>query len=415
MKRIGHNGGEPLDEFDDAKPGDWIALTRKVREHPIVGLKHHVKQADPTQGNCTRFEAWFDLLCLAQYKPSKINNKGQVQTLDVGQLMGSRAYLAKRWNWTEKSVRHYFDILEAEGMISRGEKTHTEMGHQRDQPGANKCNILTISNYSRYQQISEAIYTFISSKKGLSEGHLGATQGPPKGHNLTSKQLNTNPLTPLKGGQLVSLGSQPDPKLDEKARKAAEKRAENEARLHEAELAILAYNEAAIANGYQTCDTLPEKRLTRLLRRLEEIKGLENFTRALSAIPKNRFLAGKVPGTNGDPPFKLTIDRLLQTDGKMGDVLASLMESANQPVSYAGLTGPNGKLWGWWDHGGLADRMRTMSDERWRKALMAHPPNGQWPWWIFGPPAGSPDCLMPDHLVEEFGYAAKYKGSIEHV
>lgn len=168
-------------------PGNWIALSREVREHPIVGAGQPVKPADDRRGAWSRMEAWFDLLCLAQYKPSRINNKGEMQALNVGQLMGARAYLAGRWNWTEKTVRGYLDVLEREGMISRGEQNYDELGQQKGQPKANKCSVITVCNYSRYQMLVDAVETYVRQAKGPAMSQQKASEGPAEGQNLTSK------------------------------------------------------------------------------------------------------------------------------------------------------------------------------------------------------------------------------------
>lgn len=73
----------------------------------------------------------------------------------------------------------------------------------------------------------------------------------------------------------------------------------------------------------------------------------------------------------------------------------------------------DGKAWGWWR--GREDKFRSLTEARWRKALAETPPNGTWPWWIFGAPPGHPECLLPSELVAEFGYLEIYQGNIKHV
>ena len=96
---------------------------------------------------------------------------------------------------------------------------------------------------------------------------------------------------------------------------------------------MAAYNEAAERHGFARCEVLTEARAGRLDRRLVDIGGIEAFRLALTAIPRDKFLMGRVPGRNGGDPFKLTIDRLLQTDGGMGDVLAKLLDAASSSPS----------------------------------------------------------------------------------
>lgn len=486
------NSDHDPDENHDGKRGDWIALNRKVRDHPIVGCGKNVAPVDPSRGSWNRFEAWFDLLCLAQFKASRINNRGQVMTLDVGQLLGARAWLAARWNWTEKTVRCFLDVLEAEGMISRG--TGREQGHQITKRRSYLANIITISNYSHYQQLSEGISGYLQGRQGPAQGQLRATRratnpaekghhkiadkyvgstgyngnaeekghqlsekGPPplakKGHNLTSNNTSKNNPLPPDGG----VGSQIDleeavaakvdamasarvaesiaeavatavaqvkdaaasstpkttslkPDLSVRAKRAAERRKHTEAQTAEATLAVHAYNIAADEHGYQACDTIPPSRMTRLIKRIADLGGLASFEAAVRAIPTSQFLSGKVKGRDGQPPFRLTFDRLLQTKGNMGDVLANLLAAAQAPLDPAKAAAPNGRLYGWWL--GREGQLRDTTDQEWADGFKKHPPGDVWPWWYFGPAPGDPDCLVPAHIVAQHGWAEKYRGSI---
>jgi hypothetical protein len=379
---IGHNSLDP--EILESRLGDWIALSRKVREHPVVGLRNPVRPADDRRGSCSRFEAWFDLLCLAQYRASKINNRGEVMTLDVGQLMGARAWLADRWNWTEKTVRVFLDTLEAEGMISRYPNLSAEKGQQNGQQEgqrrANKCNVITVCNYAKYQLLQDAIESYVRQLQGPPDGQRGASEGPARGHNLTSKtnkQLNT-PLPPLGG----------EPKRKRSLR---------------------LWNETATRLGLSVCTEFSPSRRARMIRRLADIGGLEKLKIALSAIERVPFLMGQTRPRDGERPFRMTIDHLMQTNSNLGDVLAKLIDRA---IDSADLVGPNGKRWGWWR--GHEDNIRKLQIEHWRKLDAECKPNGTWPWWAMGPPPGHPECLMPHELLAERGYVEIYKGQINH-
>jgi len=96
----------------------------------------------------------------------------------------------------------------------------------------------------------------------------------------------------------------------------------------EVELAVAEYNAMAEHYGWTRCRVLTSKRRDRLNERLRDIRGLVPFKLALSAIPRDRFLMGRKAPRPGEEPFKLTLDRLLQTDGGMGDVLARLIDLA---------------------------------------------------------------------------------------
>jgi DNA-binding transcriptional regulator YhcF (GntR family) len=436
-------------------PGNFIALSRNVREHPIVGAGKPVKPDDPARGSYSRMEAWIDLLCLAQYKPARVNNRGEVVTLDVGQLLGARSYLALRWNWSDKTVRNFLETLEVDEMISfsskSGEVIHKDEGQQKGQQSANsktnKANVITVCNYSRYQLMSDAIERFVAHKKGQQQGQLGASKGPAKGPapgpakgqqqqdenrynsdvyadeaekkgqqrastgastvsqkgpDTNTKQLreDSNPLPPLQGGEDLF---EPFDKA-KRIRKLDPMKREDVKQAHEI------YNKAAAHFGFTACNVLTVARATRLAKRLDEIGGAEKFRLALRAISKNDFLSGRVAPKPGQAAFRLDFDRLLQTDGQLGDVLAKLLDQAG--TGEAPATHESGKSWGWWRAD--IDKLRGMSAGFWRERIMKVKPNGQWPWWILGAPPGDPECVVHPDVVAEFGFVEIYKGQVTH-
>ena len=109
----------------------------------------------------------------------------------------------------------------------------------------------------------------------------------------------------------------------------------------EIEQVIELYNEAARRHGWTVSHARPTALLRRLKERLAKHGGIESFKRALSAIPRDDFLMGRVQ-KDGRRPFKLDIQTLLQTDGKLGDVLARLIDRAAddevRPTAYEDLS-----------------------------------------------------------------------------
>jgi len=73
-----------------------------------------------------------------------------------------------------------------------------------------------------------------------------------------------------------------------------------------------------------------------------------------------------------------------------------------------------GKSWGWW-RGSVSEKLRALPDAQWRKGIQTANPNGTWPWWVLGAPPGHSECLVPQSLIEEFGYLEIYQGQINHV
>jgi hypothetical protein len=403
---------EPADftDIDFSNPGNWIALARDVLSHPVVGAGQQVKPCDPKRAAYSRCEAWIDLLCLAQYKPARYNNKGEIITLLVGQLMGARAYLSARWNWTEETVRWYLKNLEAHGMIART-ANQTENHNQRTpSKRGNQCNVITISNYGKYQIISDAVENYLLKLKQPANPQRTTSQ-PPESNKETNKQSRLPP-TPLEGegGALAAVQTTKKSKF-----KAEDIRISDEA--------LQLYNATAKRLGFATVASFTEARRTRLLKRLADISGLgqgsglEAFRTALSAIEHVPFLMGKTPPRPGEAPFKLDFERLLQSSGdKLGDVLAKLIDKAVAVAAAGGCASDppprNGKTWGWWRD--IEGKLKAMSVDSWRSIDKEAKPNGTWPWDVMGPPPGHPECLLPKELLAEKGYAEIYKGNIQH-
>jgi hypothetical protein len=161
----------------------------------------------------------------------------------------------------------------------------------------------------------------------------------------------------------------------------------------EAELAVASYNDAAQLHGYIPCGKLTPPLRKRLERRLAEIGGLAEFSRAVSAIPLDAFLSGRVTPHDGRPPFKLNLERLLRTEGGMGDVLVMLLGLADENIRR---------------HGGEADAQAQRTDlrnnlEASRTVLRGFRPDDAWrP--SRGPPPGSPDCLFHPTALRECGF-----------
>ncbi len=177
MSGIGHNSA--------GTPGNWIAVSRDMRDHPVVGMGNNVKPEDPSRGSFSKYEAWQDLLMEAKWKPFDVNNKGKVVNLSRGQLMAARAWLARRWNWSEKTVRTFLAKLESELMV------RNEQGQSKGQRSGHYANVLTICNYDIYQTISE----LDDMTKGQSKGQSGASQGPVAGQSGANQGPHNNKET----------------------------------------------------------------------------------------------------------------------------------------------------------------------------------------------------------------------------
>jgi hypothetical protein len=184
MDMRGHNSG--------GNPGNWIAVSRDMRDHPIVGMGQPVAPADPTRGSYSRYEAWQDLLMEAAYKPFEVLNRGKVVSLKRGQLMAARSWLAARWNWSEKTVRVFISRLEEELMI------RSDSAAGRGQMNGRFNSILSICNYDIYQTVYELMK--------LSEETERARSGPDEGPDERPVQgPDEFPEKPLKSATILKL------------------------------------------------------------------------------------------------------------------------------------------------------------------------------------------------------------------
>lgn len=373
MSKIGHNGG-PLSE-------GWIARHRSVRDHWLVGHGIHVKPADPHRKRChAQGEAWEDLLMECRYADATVSNGGKKMELRRGELIGAVSWLANRWNWTPKTVRRFLDQLENDGMIEL-KNPASEKGNQIGR----QANVVTVCNYDAYQ----SGYEPVGQLKGQPQGDQRATTGRPEGNiykeeqgNKGTKEQENTPLPP-KGGAVASELFGEAPRAEPKA--AAVKR--------DVLAAFEVYNLAANHFGFAECRALTDARQKRLAKRLSEIGGLEGFEVALRAIARDepfaRFLRGKAQPRPGEQAFKLDIDRLLQTDGTLGDVLAKLSDMAQQSPSQ-----PAVEPWATW------------SRDQWREQITANA-NGIWPRDKIGFWPGHPRCAAPPDLIAEMQTAGE--------
>jgi hypothetical protein len=117
-----------------------------------------------------------------------------------------------------------------------------------------------------------------------------------------------------------------------------------------------------------------------------------------------RFLSGRVKPKEGRDPFKLDIDVLLQTGGKMGDVLAHLIDMAADDVVPARPTASADLPDNWWSNQAA---VKAIGIEGWR-SLVSRRPAGPWQVRKLGPPPGSSGCLVPPEIVQEFRLIEHY-------
>lgn len=92
----------------------------------------------------TRYQAWIDLLLLANHKDGYFMKRGTLVKVPRGTVGYSMKELAKRWKWSINKVSRYIEILESE--------TVNQVKSQKN----NVTTLISIVNYERYQSNESA-------------------------------------------------------------------------------------------------------------------------------------------------------------------------------------------------------------------------------------------------------------------
>jgi len=104
----------------------WIALHRKIIESDLYFVERF-----------TKMQAWIDLLLLANHKPATVFPKGSEIQLLRGELAYAQKTLSRRWQWNERTVKSFLEMLKKRGMIQYTNSRVT--------------TTISILNYDRYQ------------------------------------------------------------------------------------------------------------------------------------------------------------------------------------------------------------------------------------------------------------------------
>ena len=110
------------------KDGGWIKLYRSSFENKLY-----------FEEPFTRYQAWIDLLLLANHKDGYFMKRGTLVKVPRGTVGYSMKELAKRWKWSINKVSRYIEILESE--------TVNQVKSQKN----NVTTLISIVNYDRYQ------------------------------------------------------------------------------------------------------------------------------------------------------------------------------------------------------------------------------------------------------------------------
>lgn len=109
----------------------WIKLYRKSFDNKLYF-------AEPF----TRWQAWCDLLLLANTKSGSFIKRGIKVDVEPGQVGHDIDTLAQRWRWSRGKVNRFISVLETE--------------HQVVRQKSNVTTLISIANWATYQPDSRA-------------------------------------------------------------------------------------------------------------------------------------------------------------------------------------------------------------------------------------------------------------------
>ncbi|EDW22107.1 hypothetical protein FO510_05800 [Bacillus pumilus] len=106
----------------------WIKLHRAIRNHWLY----------EEERTFSRYEAWLDLLMMANHKDAKVKLGLEIIHVPEGSLITSELKLMDRWKWGKAKTRNFLKLLENDEMIIK--------------KSDRKKTTITICNYSVYQE-----------------------------------------------------------------------------------------------------------------------------------------------------------------------------------------------------------------------------------------------------------------------
>lgn len=159
----------------------------------------------------TRFQAWIDLLLLANHKDGSFFKRGNIVKVPRGTVARSMKELADRWQWSEAKVSRFINFLESEYI------------KQVKAQKSNVTTLITILNYDRYQTNEGAelranvrtndaqTTTYKNVKNKKEENNInnsgGFTPGPPLDVILPDKTFEANDFQELPKQNVESIKS----------------------------------------------------------------------------------------------------------------------------------------------------------------------------------------------------------------
>lgn len=244
----------------------WVRTSIEMLEHPILDKGPYCRRA-----------AWLWLISSAAWRTRAVRHKGTRITLERGQVLIGRSFLAETWGWSEQNVRTFLNQCMGEGMLEINQST----GHY--------ANVATICNYDKYQSSQPVQHR---------ETNQRLTSTPPvSNQTLTSTNITNSKDTPLPPTGAVKVEALP-----------------KFGRLEALE-AFNAYNAVALKCAIPQAAKMTPNRERSIVARLKDY-GLDGWHRAIANIEKSKFLTG---GTEAG--FRADLDFVCQAKsfGKLHD------------------------------------------------------------------------------------------------
>lgn len=147
----------------------WIKLHKSIMDHWLWG--------DPVV-----IKAWLDLLLSVNYMDKKVLFNGRLITVKKGQIITSIRKLTERWGCTRRKANNIITMFAEDGMIDI----------KRDKGGT----LLTIVNYSIYQDVRDTDSTTESTTQDTTQGTTQSTQHKNIKNNKEYKKEREEPALP---------------------------------------------------------------------------------------------------------------------------------------------------------------------------------------------------------------------------
>ncbi len=108
----------------------WISIHRKIQDHWLWRDKPFSKG-----------QAWIDILMMVNHEDNKILIDNELMEVKRGSCITSIRQLCEKWGWSNTKVRNFLNLLAKDNMLIVQSDT--------------KKTILTVVNYSKYQDIND--------------------------------------------------------------------------------------------------------------------------------------------------------------------------------------------------------------------------------------------------------------------